>query len=110
VRIEQKDIKEFRGTADTVIQNPPFGAKKENRHADRDFLKKAFETAGVIYTIHMATSEDFIKRTAEENGYEVTYILKSDMPLKATMRWHNKKAVKVPVACFRIARKASPSD
>ena len=46
---------------DTVVMNPPFGAQRGNRHADRVFLKKAFEIAPVVYTIHNAGSEPFLR-------------------------------------------------
>ena len=47
------DIKDYSSPADTIITNPPFGTK--TRHADRDFLKKAFKLSSTIYSLQMVT-------------------------------------------------------
>ncbi len=44
------DIDAVAGRFDTVVQNPPFGVQK--RKADRRFLEKALEVAGVVYSLH----------------------------------------------------------
>ena len=61
VEFRRCDVRTVRARGDTVVMNPPFGAQRGNRHADRVFLKKAFEIASVVYTIHNAGSEPFLR-------------------------------------------------
>lgn len=86
----------------TVIMNPPFGIQK--RHADRVFLEKAFEIANVVYSIHSAESEVFVKRRAEEKGFRITHVWKFMIPLKRTYSFHEKAFKFIPVEVFRIER------
>jgi len=97
-----QDVKEFSEKADVVIQNPPFGTRQ--RHADREFLIKAFETAPIIYTFHKTTSKDFISRIAEDNNYKVTHYWEFDFPLKATQLFHKKRIQRIKVGCWRLER------
>lgn len=61
VEFRRCDVRTVHASGDTVVMNPPFGAQRGNRHADRVFLKKAFEIASVVYTIHNAGSEPFLR-------------------------------------------------
>ncbi len=88
--------------ADVVVQNPPFGTKQ--RHADRQFLVKAFETARVIYSIHKAASAAFVDKLSRDNGFRITNILRYDMPLKRSHSFHRKRIHRIGVACFRLER------
>ncbi len=57
------DIDDFRENADTVIQNPPFGAQKAHRKdADRKFVEKALQVAPVVYSFHLAKTEEFLEQ------------------------------------------------
>ncbi|MBD3202705.1 methyltransferase [Candidatus Woesearchaeota archaeon] len=94
------DISEFDQRADVVVENPPFGIK--NRHADKNFLKKAFLTAKVIYSFHKLESVDFIRAFSKDNDFSVTDFFKFEFPLKASMKFHKKKVKKIPVGCFRL--------
>ncbi|MEM4566402.1 MAG: METTL5 family protein [Archaeoglobaceae archaeon] len=102
------DVKNFKVKKKcTVIMNPPFGIQK--RHADRAFLEKAFEIAEKIYTIHSAGSEEFVKRTAEKNGFLVTHVWRFLIPLRKTYSFHEKPFEEIAVEVFRIERKNSVS-
>lgn len=61
VEFRRCDVREVKGKGDTVVMNPPFGAQRKNIHADRLFLEKAFEIAPVVYSIHNAGSESFLR-------------------------------------------------
>lgn len=89
----------------TVIMNPPFGIQR--KHADRPFLKKAFEISDVIYTVHSAGSQNFVKKMAEENGFKVTHIWMFSIPLKKTYSFHEKAFKYIPVELYRIERNES---
>ncbi len=96
------DISKLSLKADVVVQNPPFGTKR--KHADRAFLIKAFDTAGVIYSIHKATSVSFIEELSRDNGFRVTNILRYSMPLKRSHAFHRRRIHRIEVACFRLER------
>ncbi|MEM4336464.1 MAG: METTL5 family protein [Candidatus Woesearchaeota archaeon] len=97
-----KDIRDFSEKVDTIIQNPPFGTKK--KHSDKEFLKKAFDSAKVIYSFHKIETKDFVKKFSEHNGFSITEIIEYEMPLKATYKFHKKKIKKIKVGCFRLER------
>ncbi len=101
--MEVADIKDFKTKADIVIQNPPFGTKE--KHADREFLEKAFQTADIIYSFHKTSTESFVKAIAADNGFRITDKLTFGMPLKKTMPFHKKKIERIDVSCYRMERK-----
>jgi putative methylase len=98
-----KDVKELNEKADVVIQNPPFGTKV--RHADRLFLKKAMETAPVVYSFHKIESKRFIESFSRDNFYKVTHYSEFDFPLKATFEYHKKRIHRIMVGCWRLERR-----
>ena len=68
------DIKDFHGYADTIIQNPPFGAQKANRkEADRSFIIKALEIAPVVYSFHIGETEEFITNFFKKEGATISH-------------------------------------
>jgi len=100
--IINSDISKIKIKADTVIQNPPFGTKQ--KHADREFLLKAFETANVVYSIHKSTSIDFVDKLSKDNGFKVTNLFRYSLPLKHTHSFHRKRIHRIEVACFRLVK------
>lgn len=97
-----EDVNEFSEKADVVIQNPPFGTKQ--KHADREFLLKAFQIADTIYSFHKSTSKDFINKVSADNGFRVTHCWEYDFPLKATQLFHKRKIHRIKVSCWRMER------
>ncbi len=87
-----------------VVMNPPFGIKR--RHADKPFLEKAFEAGDVVYSIHSAGSERFIRRLSEERGFEVTHIWRYMIPLRRTYDFHEKEFKQIAVEVYRIERRS----
>ncbi len=98
-------VADFDQKADVVIQNPPFGTKK--RHADRDFLLKAFATAPVIYTFHKATSREFIAKISDDHGFAVTHYYEFDFPLKMEHLFHRRRIHRIKVGCWRLEKKTT---
>jgi len=71
------DITDFNEKADTVIQNPPFGAQKSHRkEADRIFMAKSLEVAPVVYSFHILETEDFVRNYFHKLGGEITNIFR----------------------------------
>ena len=86
----------------TVLMNPPFGIQR--MHADRPFLFKAMEIADVIYTIHSAGSERFIRRACKDNDFEITHLWRYKIPLKRTYSFHEKEFKWIAVEVYRLRR------
>jgi putative methylase len=96
------DISGMTITADTVIENPPFGVKDE--HADREFLEKAFQSANVVYSIHKAESNDFINKISARNAFRITHHLEFDFPIKKTMAHHSKRIYRFKAGMWRLEK------
>ncbi len=96
------DVGDFSEKCDTVIENPPFGVKV--RHADRAFLKKAFETGKVIYSFHKSESKSFIERFSAKNEFKITGVWDFKFPLKATYGFHSSRIKYIDVSCFRLEK------
>jgi putative methylase len=100
-----KNIKDVNNKCDTVIMNPPFGAQKSNRWADREFIEKAFEIAKVIYSLHLSKTIEFVEKMIASLYGEITFIKKYIFPIKHTYFFHNKKSVNCDVTLLRILTK-----
>jgi putative methylase len=91
------------GTDDaTVVMNPPFGAQRGNRHADRAFLEAAAEVATVSYSIHNAGSEGFIEAVADDAGAAVTHAFEARLDLDHQFDHHSAETKAITVEVFRI--------
>ena len=101
IRFNLSDVKDVREGADTVIMNTPFGS--QNRHADRPFLEKAMDSADVVYSIHMASTLDFVRKMAESHGKDVraSKIFKYAIP--HTFSFHRKEKQTVEIAAVVIS-------
>jgi putative methylase len=97
-----KDIRDFIGSADLVVENPPFGVKV--RHIDRVFLKKAFEIGNVVYSFHKSESKKFVEKLSSDEKFKITSIIDFEFPLKNTMSYHSKRIKYVKVSCFRLEK------
>lgn len=99
-----KDVSNFKGKADTVIQNPPFGIQK--LHADRIFLKKALECAGKIYSLHRhyEKSRIFLSKFIEKNGGKVEKIIKFKFRIPYMFKFHKKPYVSYEVDLFVVSK------
>jgi putative methylase len=91
IKFVHKNIEEFGGRVDTVIQNPPFGI--QNMHADRAFLKKAIECGNRIYSLHKDGYEKtvkFLTKFIDDCGASVKGIKKFKFNLPYTFKFHSK--------------------
>lgn len=96
----KSDVKDIKGSCDTVIQNPPFGVKKEK--ADRAFLKKALELGRVIYSMHRAETREFVTRYIEKLGGIITDVKRVEFLLPHSYKFHRKEKKKISVDVYRI--------
>lgn len=98
------DVRAVEGKCDTVVMNPPFGAQRRNRHADRIFLERAFELAPVVYSIHNAGSESFLRRFSPDKV--ITHHFPIAFPLRRRFWFHKKDKKFVGVDVYRMERRS----
>lgn len=97
-----KDVRDFNKRVDVVVENPPFGVQK--KHADKVFLEKAMELGDVVYSFHKIESRKFIKNLANEKGFKVKAIMKFNLPLKPSQKFHKERVYIVKVGCWRLIK------
>ncbi|MHC1611281.1 MAG: METTL5 family protein [Candidatus Methanospirareceae archaeon] len=99
VEFRRCDVRLVEGRGDTVVMNPPFGAQRKDRHADRIFLEKALEISPVVYSILNGGSESFVRSfmpTAVIHHFPVAF------PLKRRFWFHKKDKKVIPVDIYRM--------
>ena len=87
---------------DTIIQNPPFGAQRSARGADRIFLEKALGQANIVYSLHLSKTEDFIIQLIEKLGGKVLGKKMYTFPITHTFHFHTQESVNFDVTLFKI--------
>ena len=88
---------------DTLIQNPPFGSQeKGKRHADRKFMDFAVNSAEVIYSFHMKSTEEFVIDYYRGLGAEVTHKLVYKFPIPKIYDFHSEDSRDVKVVVLRV--------
>jgi len=97
-----KDVKDVDITCDTVITNPPFGAQKSNKWADRKFIEKGFEISKIIYSLHLSKTIPFVEKLVSALNGEINYKKEYIFPIKQTYFFHKKKMEKIDVTLLRI--------
>ncbi|WP_405268306.1 METTL5 family protein [Methanobrevibacter sp.] len=105
VKFIVSDIDEFdeSSNADTLFQNPPFGSqRKADKGQDLKFVKKAVELdTDVLYSFHMASTEEFLIDFYEDNNLEITHIFRYKFPIPKIYDFHNKEKQIVDVIVIR---------
>lgn len=104
VKWREMDIANVKGECDTVVQNPPFGVRRNK--ADRAFLEKALEVGKVIYSMHKMETQEFIKRYVQDLNGEILEIMTVDFSLPYSYGFHRKREIKTKVDIYRILSKS----
>ncbi|ADD07133.1 putative rRNA methyltransferase [Natrialba magadii ATCC 43099] len=86
----------------TVLSNPPFGAQRGNRHADREFLETARSLASVSYTIHNEGSQEFVESYAADEGGTVTHAFRAAFPIERRFEFHTAESEELAAEVFRV--------
>ncbi|MCB9361832.1 methyltransferase [Candidatus Woesearchaeota archaeon] len=105
LRFKHKDALKEEAVFDTIIQNPPFGA--QIRKADTPLLAHAISHAPVVYSIHMAKSEAYLREFIRKQGGKITHAWTYEFPLKSSYSFHTKRIKRIEVIVFRIIRAQS---
>ncbi len=93
--------------ADTVFQNPPFGSQRNaDSGQDLKFVQKAIDlNPHVLYSFHMASTQDFLIGYYEGNGLEITHIFRYKFPIPKIYDFHTKEKQDVDVIVIRAILK-----
>lgn len=86
----------------TVVMNPPFGAQRGRRHADRAFLAAAADLAAVSYSLHNADSRDFVEAFVADRGGTVTHAFEATLELDRQFPFHERDRADLTVEVYRI--------
>lgn len=90
---------------DTCIQNPPFGSQlKVKKGADRIFMEKSIQIANVVYSFHMAETEDFVENYFLNLGGKITHRFYYSFSIPRTYSFHKQEAKKIEVIVVRVKR------
>lgn len=85
-----------------AVSNPPFGAQRSNRHADRPFLEKACVLGDVSYTIHNAGSQGFVESFATDHGGTVTHAFQATLEVGHRFEFHDDEQIDLEAEVYRI--------
>jgi putative methylase len=96
------DVKSVQAKCNTVIMNPPFGAQKSNKKADRKFIEKGFEISQIIYSIHLRKTIPFLEKMISSLDGYITYRKDYVFPIKWTFKFHDKEVMNHDVTLLRI--------
>ena len=88
---------------DTIFQNPPFGSQKNaKKGADLKFISKAVELSPkVLYSFHMASTEEFLISYFEKNDLEITHIFRYNFHIPKIYEFHTMESANVEVIVIR---------
>ena len=105
VKFIKEDIVDFSCSlnVDTVFQNPPFGSqRKSDVGRDLKFVEKAVDLdTNVLYSFHMASTEEFLMKYYKENNLEVTHIFRYNFPIPKIYDFHTRENQNVSVIVLR---------
>ena len=103
------DICQFNESLDvnTVFQNPPFGSQRNAESGqDLKFIKKAIELDfDVLYSFHMASTEEFLIDYYHDYNLEITHIFRYKFPIPKIYDFHTKEKQYVDVIVIRALKK-----
>ena len=102
IEFKVDDVKNVQTKCNTTIMNPPFGAQKSNKKADRKFIEKGFEISKILYSIHLKKTTPFLEKMISSLGGSITYRKDYVFPIKWTFNFHDKKIVYYDVTLLRI--------
>ncbi|MCQ2056016.1 MAG: METTL5 family protein [archaeon] len=101
IEFYERDISQVGDRADVTLMNPPFGCQLRN--ADRPFLDKAIDLSRSVYSIHMASTKNFLNKYVGSKGKKIisqeTY--KYNMPHAFTFHTRSRREIDIVVVMIR---------
>jgi len=98
------NITEQTKSTDTIIMNPPFGAQKSHKNADRIFLEVALSHSTITYSLHLSDTLDFLQKITAALDSTITHTKTYQWPLKAQYHFHEKLTKTITVDLLRIQK------
>ncbi|MEM2891064.1 MAG: METTL5 family protein [Thermoplasmata archaeon] len=102
ISYRQGSVTTVKGSFDTVVQNPPFGAQK--RSADRAFIAKSIEIAPRVYSLHNAITEDFVVKMVESLGARCEPVKRFKFEIPYAFDFHRKPKEHFSMVLLRFER------
>ena len=105
-----RDVRDLQSNigVDTIFQNPPFGSQRRaDRGMDLNFVEKANEISpDVLYSFHMASTEDFLIDYYGNMSLDITHIFRYSFPIPKIYGFHTKESRDVDVIVIRATTKS----
>ncbi len=74
----------------------------QKKGADLKFISKAIELSPkVLYSFHMASTEEFLISYFEKNDLEITHIFRYNFPIPKIYEFHTRESANVEVIVIR---------
>ena len=104
IRWIKSDIHDIALKVDVVIQNPPFGVQRADHGMDIVFLKKALESAKIIYSLHKSgeKTQVYLRKFIQNQGAILDTIVPLQINLPHLYKFHRKKNYPVQIDLYRI--------
>lgn len=104
IRWINSDIQAFSLKVDVIIQNPPFGVQRGDRGMDTVFLKKALESAKIIYSLHKSGEKTqlYLRKFIQNQKAVLDTIVPLQINLPHLYEFHRKKNYPVQIDLYRI--------
>ncbi len=94
------DIETLGERFDTVVMNPPYGARSP--HKDVRFLLHAFDLAPTVYSIHKSSTRDYLVRLVSKQSRKVEEVRSMKMRIPRLFEFHTRKWKTIDVDLYRI--------
>jgi len=104
VKVEffEADVSTAKGSFDTALMNPPFGA--QTKHADRPFIEKAIQVAHRTYSLHNDGTEAFVEKLVSSLGGVSSPVKRYKFEIPYAFEFHRKATESVSVVLLRFER------
>ncbi len=98
------DVQSFSSHVEIIIQNPPFGVQRRDKGMDVVFLRKAIQSAGIIYSIHKSGEKirTHLERVIHSESAQVNAIIPLQITIPHLYYFHTKKQHLVNIDLYRI--------
>lgn len=91
-------------TFDTVLMNPPFGTKSQEK-ADSRFLQEAIKlTSNAIYSMHKTSTRAFLQKFAVEHDLKCEVIAEMKFKVPNMYKFHKQKVKYIAVDIIRFQK------
>ncbi len=104
IRWINNDIQDISLKVDVIIQNPPFGVQRADHGMDVVFLKKALESAKIIYSLHKSgeKTQVYLRKFIQHQNAILDTIVPLQINLPHLYDFHRKKSYPLQIDLYRV--------